>query len=288
MSELRQQMIAAMLQRGYSVKTHQAYLAAVTDLARHYRRSPDRLGVEEVKAYLRYLAVERGLSWSSCRQRLHATRFFFRQVLGREAFDCEVPLPKRRQRIPELLTRGEVARLLQACANPKHRMMLTLCYGCGLRVSELVGLRVRDIDGERQLLRVSQGKGGKDRLVPIGPALLQALRAYWQAYRPHIWLFPHSQRPGHPLSVSTCQRVFQRAKRAAGIEKDGGIHGLRHAYATHQLQGGLSLPELQHHLGHGHIRTTMGYLHWIANYREGRGEPDLIARLPAAGEMGHD
>jgi integrase/recombinase XerD len=159
MSELRQQMIDAMRQRGYSVRTHQAYLGAVRDLARYYHRSPDRLGVEEVRGYLRHLAVERGLSWSSCRQHLHAVRFLYEQVLGWADFDCSVALPKPRQRIPELLTRAEVGRLLAVCSNPKHRMMLATCYGCGLRVSELVALRIRDIDGERRVLRVEQGKG---------------------------------------------------------------------------------------------------------------------------------
>lgn len=288
MTELRQQMIDAMRQRGFSARTHEAYLGAVASLARYYRRSPDRLSSEQVRQYLRYLAVERGLSWSSCRQHLHAARFFYEQVLGREGVEFAVPLPKRTRRIPELLTRAEVARLLAACGNPKHRMLLATAYGCGLRVSEVVGLRVRDIDGERHLLRVAQGKGGKDRLVPISATLLQRLRAYWRDYRPQGWLFTHGSRPGQALSISTCQKVFGRAKAKAGIEKIGGIHALRHAYATHQLEGGLPLPDLQHYLGHGSLRTTMGYLHWIAAYREGAGEHDLLARLPGAKEVGHD
>jgi site-specific recombinase XerD len=288
MSELRQQMIDAMRQRGYSVRTHQAYLGAVRDLARYYHRSPDRLGVEEVRGYLRHLAVERGLSWSSCRQHLHAARFFYEQVLGRADFDCSVALPKPRQRIPELLTRAEVGRLLAACSNPKHRMMLATCYGCGLRVSELVALRVRDIDGERRVLRVEQGKGGKDRLVPISPKLLQALREYWRLFRPRTWLFAHGNHPDESLSVTTCQRVFQHAKAKAGITKVGGIHGLRHAFATHQLQSGLPVQDLQHYLGHSSLRTTLGYLHWIPNYHQSAGQCDLIAELPAPKEVRHD
>ena len=288
MTKLRQAMIEAMRQRGYSVRTHQAYLGAVADLARYCHRSPDRLSVEEIEDYFRHLAVERSLSGSTCRQHLHATRFFYQQVLGCKDFKLSVALPKRPQRIPELLTRVEVARILDACANLKHRMLLTTCYGCGLRVSELVALRIRDIDGERQLLRVEQGKGAKDRLVPIGTTLLQELRAYWRLYRPRVWLFAHGNQPDQRLSVSTCQKVFQRAKAQAGIEKVGGIHGLRHAYATHQLQGGLPLPDLQHYLGHTSIRTTMGYLHWIAHDRGGQGQPDLIAQLPGHGEVRHD
>jgi len=288
MTKLRQQMIDAMRQRGYSVRTHQAYLAAVTGLAAYYHRSPDRLSVEEIKDYLRHLAVKRALSGSTCRQHLHAARFLYAQVLGWKDFDFSVPLPKRAQRIPERLTRAEVARILDACHNLKHRMLLTTCYGCGLRVSELVAIRIRDIDGERQLLRVEQGKGGKDRLVPMGDALLEELRAYCRLYRSRMWLFTHGNQPDQPLSVSTCQKVFQRAKAQASIEKLGGIHGLRHAYATHQLQSGLALPDLQHYLGHTSIRPTMGYLHWIANDRGGKGEPDLIAQLPGQGAVRHD
>ncbi len=288
MTRLRQQMIDAMRQRGYSVRTHQAYLAAVTDLARYCHRSPDRLSVEEVKDYFRHLAVERSLSGSTCRQHLHATRFFYAQVLGWKDFDFSVALPKRPQRIPELLTRAEVARILGACANLKHRMLLATCYGCGLRVSELIAIRLRDIDGERQLLRVEQGEGSKDRLVPMGTVLLQELRAYCRRYRSRIWLFAHDSQPHQPLGISTCQKVFHRAKTKAGIEKVGGIHSLRHAYATHQLQGGLPLPDLQHYLGHTSIRTTMGYLHWIANYRGDKGQLDLIGQLPGQGEVRHD
>jgi integrase/recombinase XerD len=213
-------------------------------------------------------------------------RFFYREVLEREDFDLSVPLPKRPQRIPELLTRSEVARILGACHNLKHRMLLATCYGCGLRVSELVGIRVhRDIDGKRQRLRVEQGKGCRDRLVPIGTRLLDELRAYWRRYRPPVWLFAQHHHREKALGVSTCQKVFERAKAQAGIEKVGGIHALRHAYATHSLEDGLPLQDLQHYLGHTRIRTTMGYLHWVPNYREGASQHDLIAELPRTREV---
>ena len=153
-------------------------------------------------------------------------------------------------------------------------------------MSERVAIRVRrDIDGERRLLRVDQGKGGKDRLVPMGLTLLKELRDYWRRFRPEVWLFAPANHPQLPLSVSTCQKVFQRAKAKAGIEKIGGIHALRHAYATHQLASGVALQDLQHSLGHTSIRTTQGYLHWCPNYRAGGGAPDLIAELPKAREV---
>ena len=215
MTPLRHQMIEAMRQRGFSIRTHRSYLAAVSELARYYQRSPARLSPDELQAFFVHLAQERGLSGASCRLYLNAVRFLYLQVLSWPAFEVELIVPKRAQRIPELLTRAEVARILAACTNPKHRMLLETCYGCGLRVSEVCRLRVRDIDGERHLLRIEQGKGAKDRAVSLSPRLLDHLRRYWRAYRPRPWLFPHGQRPERALGISTAQKVFTRAKRHA-------------------------------------------------------------------------
>jgi len=279
---LRQQVINELTLRGYSPRTHTSYLEALSRIARYYHRSPDTLSNQEIKNYLLYLLNERKLSSASCRVYVHAIRFLFTQVLHRNPADIELIYPKREQRIPELLTRAEVASIVNACHNPKHRMMLTTCYGCGLRVSELVALKVRDIDGERRLLRVEQGKGAKDRLVIISPQLLLQLRGYWQAFRPAYWLFPNAQFPLRHLSISVVQRVFTRAKRHCRIEKSGGIHSLRHAYATHQLEAGLPINALQHQLGHQQIRTTLRYLHWVPNVcRENANGDDLIAALGA-------
>jgi integrase len=213
---------------------------------------------------------------------LHGIRFLYLQVLDWPAFDVDIPIPKKAQRIPELLTRAEVGRILAACANPKHRMMLTLCYGCGLRLGELVALKVRDIDGERKLLRVAQGKGAKDRLVPLSDTLLAQLRVYWRLLRPTDWLFP-----GRTLTERLCdtsvQKAFTHAKTRAGVGKVGGIHGLRHAFATHQLEAGLPVHRLQRLLGHHDLHSTLRYVHWVPDCREGQGAHDLIAAL----EVGH-
>ena len=147
-------------------------------------------------------------------------------------------------------------------------MLLLTCYGCGLRVSELVSLKVRHVD-ERQLLRVEQGKGVKDRTVMVSAALLAQLRHYWQRYHPQDWLFPNSNTPRLPLTMSTAQKVFKKAKEATGIQKIGGIHSLRHAYATHQLQSGLPVYTLQQQLGHSDIHSTMHYVHWVAQHQSG-------------------
>jgi site-specific recombinase XerD len=280
MTLLRKQMIAAMRQRGFSDRTHESYLAAVTHLARYYGRSPAQLDVAELQAWFNHLAQERGLSGASCRLYLHAIRFLYLQVLKWPSFDVSLVVPKRAQRVPELLTRAEVQRILQACANAKHRMLLEITYGCGLRVSEVVALRVRDVDGERRLLRVAQGKGAKDRLVILAPDLLLELRRYWSRCRPAEWLFPRAHAADAHLSISTAQRVFARAKASSGVQKVGGIHSLRHAYATHQLEHGLAIHELQRLLGHGNLQSTLRYVHWLPGQRHGgQGHADLIAGL---------
>lgn len=280
MTPLRQQMIEAMQQRGFSEKTHLTYLYAVNDLARYYHRSPTTLNVDELQAYFKHLAIERKLAGASCRLHLYAVRFLYLQVLNWPSFDVPVVIPKSAQRIPELLTRTEVVQIFDACTNPKHRMLLTLCYGGGLRVSEVVAVRVRHIDGERRLLRIEQGKGAKDRAVIPSPVLLDTLRRYWQRYRPANWFFPTSQDPDHHLAIATAQKLFLRAKHRSGVDKAGGIHSLRHAYATHQLESGLPVNQLQHLLGHRHLHTTLRYLHWAPTaHRGARDHADLIGAL---------
>jgi integrase/recombinase XerD len=267
MSSLRQQMISAMRQRGLSDRTHQTYLYAVRQLAKYFHRPPDELTPGDLETFLVYLVQDKGLSNSSCRLHLNAFRFLYVQVLNRPAFELSVALPKRAQKIPELLTRREVRAIVAACDNLKQRVMLLTCYGCGLRVSELVALKVRDVDGERGLLRIEQGKGGKDRLVAMPAGLLQVLRDYWQQSHPRQWLFPNANQPQFHLSISRIQKAYRRAKQAAGIDKRGGIHALRHAYATHQLENGLAVHQLQHQLGHRHLTTTLRYVHWVASYQ---------------------
>lgn len=282
MTPLRKKMILAMRQRGFSPRTHKTYLSAVAELARYFHRSPELITSRELQDFFNYLVHERNLSPASCRVYLNGVRFLYLKVLEWPSFDVKLVVPRRAQRIPELLTRAEVGRILAACKNPKHRMLLELTYGCGLRVSEIVALQVRDIDGERGLLRVVQGKGAKDRMVTLPDTLLDRLRSYWTHCRPGAWLFPTSHAADSPICLSTAQRVFTSAKRRAGIDKIGGIHSLRHAYATHQLENGLPVHELQHLLGHNDLRSTERYLHWLPG-RCGarRGYSDLLAGIGA-------
>ncbi len=287
MSHLREQMIEAMQQRGFAIKTHKAYLGAVRSLAAYFHLSPDQIGSEQIQQYFVYLVQQRGLSGASCRLHLKGLRFLYLQVLGWKQFDIPIHYPKKAQRIPELLTRPEVRQILLACDNPKHRMMLLTCYGCGLRVSELVRLKVKQLDGERQLLRIEQGKGAKDRMVVIPPTLLDHLRHYWRLYRPDPWLFPNSNTPSLHLSITTAQKLFKRAKEDAGINKVGGIHSLRHAYATHQLEQGIAIHRLQQQLGHNDLQSTLRYVHWLPDYQHVKARfSDLIERLEGDGD--HD
>jgi len=271
-------MIDAMQVRGFSVRTHESYLAAVSELAKYYRRSPEVLNREDLQAFFVYLSKERGLSGASCRLYLNGIRFLYLKVLERPKFDVSLEVPKKAQRIPELLTRAEVGAILAASRNLKHRTLLVTCYGCGLRVSELCALKVRDIDGERHLLRIEQGKGAKDRMVILSDTLITRLRQYWCFSRPGVWLFPGPTLEG-PLSVSSAQKIFTQAKRRAGICKVGGIHALRHAYATHQLEAGVAIHKLQRQLGHQDLRTTLRYIHWVPNYRERSNAVDLLAAV---------
>ncbi len=272
MTPLRQQMLDAMALKGHALRTQQTYLYVVSQLAQHFHRSPDRVSAAEIHAYFLYLLRERQLAPASLRVYVSAVQFLYTEVLHRPWVDCHVPYPKLPQRIPELLSRSEVQRLLGCTRNLKHYTLLATCYGAGLRVSELLALRVRDIETERAILHIRQGKGGKDREQILTTGLLLHLRRYWLRYRPVDLLFygPDTQTP---LSTSAVQKTYLRAKRAAGITKQGGLHALRHAYATHQLEAGMPVYQLQRLLGHQSLRTTLRYVHWLPHYQSdgGRG-----------------
>ena len=260
MTELWRRMDNAMLVRGMAERTRETYLAAVTRLARHYRRAPDQLSPEEIQAYLVHMLREERRAWSTCSVAVHAFRFLYHTTLGRPEATFTIPGPKQPKRLPEILGPGEVRRLLESTATRKQRAVLATTYAAGLRVSEIVRLQLHHLDAERGSLRVEQGKGAKDRDTLLSSRLLAELRAYWRQYRPARWLFP--ARDGRrPMDVSTAQKFYYAAKLKAGITKRGGIHALRHAFATHLLAAGTDLPTIQRLLGHGDLGTTMRYLH---------------------------
>jgi integrase/recombinase XerD len=291
MTPLRQRMIDAMVLRGFAARTQESYADAISRMARHYHRSPALLSKDEVSAYLLNMVSTRHLSYSTMNQAACAARFLYQQVLGFEPAQFHVPMAKAPARQPELLSRLEIARLLACCAHPVYRMLLTTLYATGLRVTEGSQLRIHDIDSgaDRMCVRVSGGKGGKDRYTLLSTSLLAQLRSYCHAHglhhaskNPGHWLFPNKQRNA-PTAVENIQRAYQSARQCAGITKTGCTHTLRHCFATHLLEGGIDLYTIQKLLGHGHISTTARYLHLISpQFRPPKEvDPlDLLAGLP--------
>ena len=262
MSELRRRMNDAMVLRGFAERTKETYLACVAGLAKHYRRSPDTLDVAQIQAYLLHLITEKKLAYSSVNQAACAIRFLLGTVLGRAQAAFEIPMAKVPKRLPQILTREEVARLFAHCKDLRSRTLLMTTYAAGLRLSEVCALRLSDIESapERMCLKVHQGKGAKDRYTLLSPRLLEALRLYWRSARPRFWLFPNRSGEG-PIYDQMAQRMYHGARAAAGIERSGGIHTLRHCFATHLLEAGVDLHTIQRLLGHGQLTTTMRYLH---------------------------
>lgn len=269
----------AMQVRGMADRTRETYLAAVTGLARYYRRSPDQIADDDVQAYVLYLIRDRQRSWSTCNITVHALRFLYHTTLKRDRTTFCVPSPRQPGTLPAILSRAEVERLIAHAPNPKHHAMLLTTYAAGLRLTEVLHLRVADVDSARMTLRVVQGKGGKDRYTVLAPRLRDALRSYWKATRPAPWLFP-SAATGQPMPPTALQRTFHVAKQRAGITKPGGIHALRHAFATHLLETGVDIHTIQRLLGHGHISTTTRYFQLTRHTEMGPDSPlDLLDRF---------
>ena len=278
MTPLRQKMIRELELHRKSPRTIEAYVTAVAQLARHYGRSPDTITIEEVRDFLHHLITQRKVAFSTCNQKLAGIRFLYRQVLGREGFSLRVPA-KRSGRLPEPLSRSEIAKLLDATRNTKHRVLLMTAYGGGLRVSELVHLLPRDIHSERMLIRVNQGKGRKDRYTLLSPRLLEELRTYWREYRPQRWLF--SGKDGSlPLPVGTVQKIFSAAKQRAGIQHGHGIHSLRHSFGTHLMEAGGPLPIIPRLMGGASPTTTAHELHVTSQHLHSIRSPLDLLRLP--------
>lgn len=280
MTELRQRMDEDMIVRGMAERTRESYLWAVTGLAKFYRRAPDQIADAEVQAYLLHLIRDRHRSWSTCNIVVHGLRFFYHTTLKRDRTTFCIPSPRQSGKLPAILSRDEVQRLIAHAAKPKPRTMLMTTYAAGLRLSEVLHLQVRHIDSARMAIRVEQGKGGKDRDTLLPPRLLEALRAYWTVHRPTGWLFPGKD-PSRPMDPSSLQKAYHTAKRGAGITKPGGIHALRHAFATHLLEAGVDLHTIQRLLGHRSISTTARYLHLThASLTTQAARLDLLADPP--------
>jgi integrase/recombinase XerD len=258
MTPLRQRMIEDMKIRNFSVHTIAQYVSRIAHFARHFGRSPEQLGLEEIRAYQLHL-VQQKVSWGVLSHSVSALRFLYLITLQKDWNIRRIPYPHKEVKLPEVPTRDEVARFLDAITNIKHRALLTACYAAGLRVSEATHLRVKDIDGDRKLIHVHLGKGKKDRMVPLPDKLLVLLREYWRVARPTDWLFP-VRKTGRPISSRSAQRICVRAQKRAGIKRKIRCHVLRAAFATHLLEAGVNVRSIQILMGHRNLTTTGGYL----------------------------
>jgi len=276
MSPLRKRMIREMQLRNFPETTQVTYLRTMARFALHFHRSPDKITMPEIKDYLLYLRNERHLQWSSINGYAAAIRFFFVQTLYRPEKEWTLPPRKVPRRLPEILSKEELERLFESTENLKHCTLLITAYASGLRVSDLVSLKVTDIDSSRMMIRVEQGKRQKDRYTILSKRLLLQLRSYWKIYRPQDHLFP-GRFPGRPYTTRNVQYVYKRACRKAGIKKKGGTHNLRHAFATHLLEAGIDIRTIQILMGHGSIRTTIGYIQVARKKLEGT--PSLLDQL---------
>jgi integrase/recombinase XerD len=260
MTPLRQRMLDDMRVRNFARNTQDAYIRQVTRLAAHFGKSPEKLGPEEVRAYQVHLATDTKLTASSRAQAAAALRFLYHVTLGREWARYAIALPKREYKLPLVLSAGEVLRVLEAIDSVKLRAVVMTIYAGGLRVSEATHLRVSDIDSQRMVIHVRQGKGGKDRDVMLSPVLLEALRAYWKLERPSDWLFPGAVE-GQPISAHRVTEMCRRAREVAGLTKPVTPRLLRHCFATHLLEAGANIRIIQTLLGHRSLSTTARYTH---------------------------
>jgi integrase/recombinase XerD len=259
MTKLRQRMLEDLRIRNYAPTTVDCYVRSVADFARHFKQSPDRLGTEEIRQWQLYLLNEKKVKRSTFVQAVCGLRFFYRITLNR-AMDIErIRYPRCERKLPVILGKEEVKALLTAPKNLGHRAILAALYGSGLRVSEVTRLKMADLDSGRGVMQVRGGKGRKDRQVMLGDSLRDVLVAWWRRKRPADWLFPGGK-VGRPLTTKAVFWICRKAAKLAGITKPVHPHSLRHAFATHLLEDGVSLAVIQELMGHADARTTIRYL----------------------------
>jgi site-specific recombinase XerD len=260
MKSVKQRMIEDMKLRGLSQRTQDRYLHAIKALGEHYQSPPEDLTQEHVRDYLLYMLETKNYAKSTYKTNLYAIKFLYKRTLERKWHALEITRVKKDKKLPIVLSRDEVWSLLDLVCQPKARMSLTLMYTCGLRVFEAINLRLEDIDSQRMVLWVRNGKGNKDRSVALPTDTLAQLRAYWLRFRPKKWLFP-SNTGTVPITPSSVQHCFKATVCQSHIRKHVTCHTLRHSYATHLLEAGVPLRAIQALLGHSSIRTTFIYMH---------------------------
>ena len=260
MTSLRQRMLADMKLRNFAPSTQRLYLTRVARFAVHYGQCPSKLGPAEAKKYFHHLIETQKVSWSFFNQAVCALRFLYQVTLERPEMIPHLPVPRQEKRLPTVLSVEEVTRFFQAVSHPRDRVVLLTIYAAGLRLSEALGLKPGDIDSDRMLIHVRQGKGKKDRMVMLSPTLLEELRHYVRRARPQHWLFPGTD-PTQPLCSRAVQRTCRLTGERAKISKRVTPHVLRHCFATHLLDAGTDLRVIQMLLGHRRLTTTAIYTH---------------------------
>ena len=283
MTRLRQRMLEELQRRNYSSETTRAYLFAVKDFAGYFGKGPDKLGQEHLRQYQLHLLNDRKLAVETVVVRISALRFFFVKVLRRPYREIDLVYPKRPERLPVILSEEEVARLIESAITSYHRVILMTLYGTGLRNKELCRLKVLDVDSQRMVVHVRQGKGNKDRDVTLSPRLLEVLRAYWKWRKPKTYLFPslYRKNPEQPIDSKTVWYAVREAACRAGIKKKVSPHLLRHSWATHLLERGTDLKTIQVLLGHVDLEATTIYLHLSQRHMQAVNNP--IEALPISG-----
>ena len=262
MTALRQKMIEDMQLRGLSARTQESYVGVIRQLAEYYHKSPDQLSEAELRQYFLYLTNEKRAARNTCIQVLSALKFLYRHTLQREWPILEFIRPAPEHKLPVILSVEEVRRVLGCLRQLHYRVCLSTIYGCGLRLLEGVQLQVQDIDSGRMLLHVRGGKGNKDRYVPLPEHSLRQLRQHWRKHRHPMWLFPGRElSPNEPMDESGVQKAFRAALKDSGIVKAASVHTLRHSYATHLLEAGVNLRQIQSYLGHNSLSSTALYTH---------------------------
>jgi integrase/recombinase XerD len=287
-TQVRKMMLEELQRRNYSQTTVKGYLKIVEAFANYFHRSPDQLGPEQIRAYQAYLFTGRKLNARTVGHHTAALRFFFCKTLKRAYPIEEVPYPKAPRRLPKILTRAEAIQLIDSASNLFHRALLMTAYSTGMRRAEVCNLKVEDIDSERMLIRIRQGKGRRDRDVPLSPKLLETLREYWRWMKPKTFLFPgtvNGSRADKPVTAKVLWEACREAAQRADITKPVSPHLLRHSFATHLLEGGADLPTVQALLGHADLKPTSIYLHLSERHLKAAGTPLDNAELSSLDQV---
>jgi site-specific recombinase XerD len=261
MGELKDKMKKDMELKNLSKRTIKTYLICVKNYARHYRKSPELMDDNTIRDFLHYLLKEKNASQAAINQHYSALKFFYQTTLGRDWDTLKIPRSRRIKKLPVVLSQEEVRDILDKVQNLKDLAILVTIYSGGLRLTEALNLKVSDIDSQRMMIRVCQGKGNKDRYTLLGKRTLEVLRLYWKRYRPKELLFPSRIRLGNPIDATRVQKAFHGALIKTKIQKKASVHTLRHSFATHLLEEGVEIPYIQNLLGHSDSRTTSIYLH---------------------------